>query len=65
MASDEHWIGGRGVAQLLKARGQLQRVGSEERELLLQADGEVGRGVKGRASGVEIGRHGRSPGHVR
>ena len=34
----------RGVAQLLEARHQVQRLGIEDRELLLEADGPVGRG---------------------
>ena len=49
----EHRVGGRGVAQQLEARHQQQRLRVDERELLLDADREVGRALEGLARGGE------------
>ena len=42
----EHRIRRRGVAQVLEALDEVERAGIEDRELLLQADGEIGRRVE-------------------
>jgi hypothetical protein len=50
----QHGIGRARVAQHLEARGELERRGVDERELLLDADGEVGRPLEGLARGDEV-----------
>jgi hypothetical protein len=46
-----------GSAELLEASHHLQALGIEDRELLLQPDGEIRRGLEGRPGGVEIALH--------
>ena len=50
----EDRIGLRAGAQVLEARHELQRRGVEDRELLLEADGEVGRALERLAGAFEV-----------
>jgi hypothetical protein len=55
----QHAVLGRGgVAQLLEARDQVERVGVQERELLLEPDREIGGGREGLRGAVRVDRHG-------
>ena len=49
---------GRGVAQLLEARDEVERLRIEQRELLLQADGHVRRRREDLLRAVEVDGHG-------
>jgi hypothetical protein len=51
-------VGGRGVAQLLEARDEVERLGVEDGELLLDPDREVGRGREALRGPIGIDRHG-------
>ena len=54
----EHGVAGRSrIAQLLEARGQVEALRFEHRELLLEANREIGRRLKGGTRGVEIEVH--------
>jgi hypothetical protein len=51
---DQHLVARGGGAQLLEARDEGQAGGIEQRELLLDADAEVGRGLERLAGAVEV-----------
>ena len=50
-------LGGRGIAQVLEARREVERHGIEEGELLLDPDREVGRGREALRGAIEVDRH--------